>query len=652
MKNEKPASSKAWKSRIEACRTKRKKLVDGPWKDSVNYRKMKPFGAESEQDRIAVPIDWSFTKAKTAQLFSQVPPVQLLPKNPAYAQAVPVFAKELNEVIQNEARVGVAIEEALNDAVNASGIGAVMVGYTATFEDVEVPAIDISMLPPAQMQMLLASGQIPMQKVPRTVSEKFTASRISPANLIWDTSFKGSDFDDSSFIGHEGALIAAQATRVFKLTPEQLEKAVGTEEADSLNDDINSAEGGVEKTVKFTEIFYKAADFDSDELYLDKIKRIVFVDGIEKPVIHEDLEWQKFDEESKTYIGVCKFPIRILTLTYISDEAIPPSDSEVGRPQVDETIKSRSQMVLQRDRSIPIRGYNPDKIDPMVAANLQKGNWNGFIPVAGPNGSTAVWEVARAMYPHEDWEFARVTRSDLQEAWQVGANQTGQFASGERSASEAAIVQQNFATRVGVEKGKVAKFFCSIAETLAGLMQLYYDKPNEVPLVGEADVQRIDQVWDRSKVAGAKFVFTIVPDSMVLLDATQKVDRLMKFINLTGKSGFVNVEPIIAEIAALSGLDPSMVMTKPNPPQPEGANISLRLNGGEDLNNPLVVAMLLKEGRMPGEQEIQAAKLLLADVQAPPLQAPVQASPEAPVGVPEDWGPMERVTKRVDELGG
>jgi hypothetical protein len=129
----------------------------------------------------------------------------------------------------------------------------------------------------------------------------------------------------------------------------------------------------------------------------------------------------------------------------------------------------------------------------------------------------------------------------------------------------------------------------------------------------------------------------------VLLDANQRVDRLMKFINIAGKSGFINVEPIIAEIAALSGLDPAMVMTKPNPPQPEAANISLRLSGMEDLSSPLVVAMLMKEGKMPSEQEIQAAKLLLADVMAPVTPVAPQAPPAGPAGPNEDWGPMERV---------
>jgi hypothetical protein len=652
-------SAKGWRKRIDACRTERKKLVDGVWKDNVNYRKGKPFTTDSESDRVAVPIDWSFTKAKVANLYSQTPLVRLTPKNPTYAPAVPVFAKELNEVLQREAKVAVAIEEALADAVNAAGISAVMVGYRATFEDVEVPAVDISTLPPAQAQMLLASKQIPMQAVKRPVSEQFYAERISPSHLIWDVTFQGSDFDDAPFIGHDGKMTWAQAVREFGLTEDQREDATGGDKQDSLNEDADDQDSS-EDEVSYTQIFYKAHVYDAEELYFERLRRIVFVDGIKKPVIHEDFKWQEIDEQTGSYIGVCKFPIRVLTLTYISDNAIPPSDSEVGRPQVDETMRSRSQMILQRDRNVPIRTYDPTRVDPMVAANLQKGIWNGFIPVQGNQTNPGIAELSRATYPREDWEFDRVTRADLQEAWQVGANQSGQFNPGERSAEEAAIIQQNFATRVGAERARVAKFFCGIAEVMAGLMQMFYDKPNEEPLIGEQGIARIEKVWDRSKVQGAKFVFSITQDSTVLLDSSQRVAQLMQFINLTGKSGYVNVAPIIAEVATLSGLDPAEVMTQPNPPSPENPNISLRLSGTEDLMNPIAIAMLLKSGQAPSAEEIAAAKLLLQDAMqppappAPPAPQPMQGmgGPQMPQGPPEEWGPMGRVTKRVDELGG
>ena len=660
-------SAKQWQARIEASREARKKLVDGSWKTNVAYRLGKPFATESDEERVAVTWDWSATKTKIASLFSQLPTVHLVPKHPRFAPAVPVFATELNDLLTHQVNIAAAMEESLSDVVNASGIAAVKTGYRATFEDVEVPAVDISMLPPEQAQMLLQSKQIPMTTVKRPVSERFYVTRISPGNLIWDAAFRGSDWDEASYVGSDGSMTWAQALRELGktderpngLTPEDKRKVTSKDARETLSDDTDTVDL-VDSRVTVTEIFYKASDFDAKELYFDKIRRIVFVEGLDTPVVDEDLEWQRFDEESNTYVGVCKFPIRILTLTYISDEAIPPSDSEVGRPQVNETMRSRSQIIQQRQHSKPFRWANTQRVDPMVLELINKGQWQDIVPVNG-DGSAMLGEVARAHYPAEDWQFDRVTRTDLQEAWKIGPNQMAQPNSGERSASEANIVQQNFASQIGVERAKVAKFFIGIVENIAGLMQLYYDKPNELPLVGEENVARLEKSWDRSKING-KFVFTIRPDSTVLLDSSDRLKRLQHFLNLAGKSGYVNVQPIIEEMAALSGLDPALVMTKPQPKGPEDPNISLRLSGMEDLLNPIAIAMLMKSGQAPSADEIKAAKLLLQDAIAPLMPPPEVTSGPVPQGqlpsgpqpqkVNPDWGPMERVTKRVDEVGG
>jgi hypothetical protein len=53
-------------------------------------------------------------------------------------------------------------------------------------------------------------------------------------------------------------------------------------------------------------------------------------------VRHEDSPYQKFDHVTGKLVGMRRFPIRVLTLTYIPDTAIPPSDTSVSRPQVRE----------------------------------------------------------------------------------------------------------------------------------------------------------------------------------------------------------------------------------------------------------------------------------------------------------------------------
>ena len=64
----------------------------------------------------------------------------------------------------------------------------------------------------------------------------------------------------------------------------------------------------------FNEAFYWRHRFDPDEKHFKAIWRIVYVDGIDEPVIHEPWKGQQYDQQSGTYVGSCKFPIQVLTL--------------------------------------------------------------------------------------------------------------------------------------------------------------------------------------------------------------------------------------------------------------------------------------------------------------------------------------------------
>lgn len=660
-----------WKTRIEESRTERGDFIE-TWKENVQRRRGKPYKEKGTTDRAVVPVDWSFTKAKEASLFSQVPSVILAPEHDAYKDAVPIFQKELNAVLTKSVKVDVVMEESLADVINKAGIAACKVGHLATFEPTTTLVGPVSAFPqPAQLEQAILQGIVKREPSLKRVDCKFYANRISPNQLLWPKDFKGSDFDDAAWLGWDGALTWAEALREFGfdeitrpngLKPEQKEtvcKGVDPQRTGNDTDEKQSEDAG--KRVSFTEIFYNAAKDDPNAKLFDKIRRKVYVDGIDTPVVDEDFQGQQWNAETESFLGLTKYPIRILTLTYISDEAVPPSDSEVGRPMVDEQQRSRSQMMLQRDRATPLRWANSNRVDPMVLQNIMRGDYQQIIPVNG-DGTNALGEVARAAYPHENWEFDKTLRGDLMEAWQVGPNQAGGFNPTGRTASEAGIVQENFQTRVAKERAKVAKYFLGIAECVAGYMQLFYDGPKENALLTPEELTRI-QVWDRKKVNGAKFVFTIRPDSTVKLDAAQRIQQIERFLNLTAKSGFVNVEPVIAELAALSGLDPSEVVVKPQGDKPETPNISLRV-GLDELSDALVgpymVALLQKGYPISPEDMKTARELMLVSggikpAPTPPpagaLGAPGQAPPPTQQP-PEDYGPAPRVTKRVNEPGG
>jgi hypothetical protein len=592
-----------WRSRIWRCHELRRKMI-AAWTVNVDYRRGKQFDTDSDQDRIAIMTDWSNTKAKQAQLFSQVPEVRLTPKRPDYQGSVPVFMRKLNDTL-SQARVGVAMDEVLPDCINAAGVGVVLVSYesrTAGQKQVPIPPPEVV----ARMQQM--GQEVPTQSVPNVTDTRFRIQRISPADFLWPIEFTGSDFDDAPWLGRSGRMPWSDALHVFGgpkgLQPDDKENVVGGDNRtylDVLTHGVDRERFREPDVVAFDEIFYWRHLFHPEETNFDAIQRMVFVIGKDAPVLDEPWSGQKLQDGK--ILGSCKMPIRAVTLTYISDESIPPSDSAIGRPQVDELIRARSQMVRQRENSLPIRWFDVNRVSTEVQDTLIRGTWQGMIPMNG-DGSRSVGEVARATYPREDFEFQSIAKNDLSESWQVSPAQGGGGAR-PNSASEAQITQANFATRIGYERARVVKFFVGIAEVVGGLLSLFGQFSDD-ELKGLGD-------WDREKVA-SYYVYTVRADSTVLLDADQRAERLMKFLNMTAKSGYVDVMPIITELAELAGLQPADVVRPPNPPAPDPLNVSLRLSGAQDLMDPMTLAMLLQSGQAPTAESLAAAMKLIASV--------------------------------------
>jgi hypothetical protein len=715
-----------WNAQLDACRKRRERLVKGVWQTNVSFRIQRPFTPSSDEDadvtgsdQIAVPADWSRTRSKTAALFSKMPRVSLVATQPAYMQAVPIFEQIVNHFAPLSG-LKATMEECGADVVNAAGLCAAMMKYEATFEEVMVPATDPSLqpqLPPAppmpqlpappgmqpQMQQQPQAGPMngaiaeppvsplagappalampdqamaplmgapnlelpppPMIPVQRVVSERYRAYRISPSQLLWPVEFNGSDWQRCRWLGYDGVMPWARAMDEFKLTeddkPDCCCEAGATSTTITLSGDLNREVEKGGESVRFSEIFYWACLFDPEEKRYEAIRRIVFVKGKDEPVIDEPYSGQQWVPETRSFVGCSRLPIEVTTLTYVSDKAITPSDSEIGRPQVLEQIRSRSQMIMQRTRNLPIRSFDVNRVDPQVQDLLMRGTWQGMIPTNGP-GDRVLSQIAAAAFPREDFTFDQVSNRDLDDAWSMSPNQMGTFNGGERSASEANFVASAYASVIGYQRDKIVSMFLGLVDTLMGLLQLNLDDYEAQPIVGPNGVKRLE-TWDRSKIAG-KFVATTRQDESVLQDSGMRVNQLMKFLNIAGKSGRINIDPILTELAALSGLDPTQVLLPPQQPKPEPLNISYRLSGVADLLNPTAVALLIKAGQAPGPQEMEQAKQLILDSIAPPKQPPaqppvgpmpwqIQALGASSTPSPE-WEAMPRVTKRPEELGG
>jgi hypothetical protein len=623
--------------------TQSKKTRDdytGAWQENVVSRRGKATATEGDDTRSMVPVDWTITKTKAAQLYSQTPLVRLTARHPSFDDAVPVFAKIVNDLIV-KANVEAVMTECVVDCINAAGIGAAVVRYEALTDTVEVPAIDMASLPP-EAHMAAMQGRLEIPKVPttRVTDRRFSVDRVSPTDLLWPKSFRLSDWDKSPWLGHSARGPWAKVKRTLNLRDEDKDKIVGASNKAKQNlSQTADTPTKQDDTVEYDEVFYWRYLYHEDEKYFDAIQRVVFVAGLDEPVINEPWTGQQFDDENGGYLGSCLLPIRVLTLAYISDEAIPPSDSAVIRPLVNELQQARQDMKNQRRQSRPMRWFDVDRVDPTIARALIDGTWQGMIPTIG-QGDKVLGEVAKSQYPRENHEFDQIYKRDIQEATSVGPNQAGQYASGERSASEAQIVQQSFQTEIGFQRAKVAAFFVGIAEVLAGLWALFGEiEPNGIGAsIGQDGEQRLES-WDRQRI-NQKFVADVRADSTVRLDAQQLLQQLTSVLNITAQSGFINPKPLIKRILELNGVDPAEVLVDPQPKGPEPPRISYSFKG-EDLANPIVLAIINKTGQGPAPEDVMAAQKellsLIIPIQSdnedegmPPTTAPIAPGGPAP----------------------
>jgi hypothetical protein len=333
-----------------------------------------------------------------------------------------------------------------------------------------------------------------------------------------------------------------------------------------------------------------------------------------------------------------KKPIRVLTLTYISDDDIPPSDSAVGRSQIIELNKGRTHMNKQRARNAPWTWFDVNRLDPAIQAALLRGTWQHAIPVQG-DGSRIIGSVQQPPIPQENFTFDNIAKADLQEIWTIGSNQLG-IGGDVETKGEAGIIQQNFQTKVGRERARVAAYFVGIAEVVGSLMCLYEDPAT------------FGQGFDPS--VSERLGYSILADSTVLVDAQQRLERLNAFLNTYAKSGWINLEPILKEIATLVGLDPTTVVVPPKPQSPEPPNISLRLTGGQDMMNPLLLAFMIKAGQAPEPELVEKAKALIQNsVQMQQPLPPVQGMPPGPPTNTGEANPnmglLPAITKRAED---
>jgi hypothetical protein len=625
------------------------------YQKNVNYRIGKPFDTDPERDEIVVNADWSRTKDKTAKLAVQIPKMTLEARAPQWEDPRPMVQSVINFELQHEIKAHVTIEECLADIINAAGFGAYHISYEAGFVSKDVPAVDVEARTSVDDILALAKQYpegVPTTPVKTPVYQKIDWNRISPRDFLSPVDFKGSNWGKAPWLGYKDRLPRVELERRAWITAED-DLEVTTAQTDRTVNETN--EDGdhdlAESLVEFLVVYYRPHLFRADKSDCRELWRIIWVTGKDEPVKDEPFASQVYSSKTNEWVGVTTFPIKPCTLTYISDESLPPSDSEMGRPQVRELNRSRSQMLQQRDRSLPLRWADVTTVDEEVLAQLRLGVIQDFIPTQGPGGNS-FGEIARANYPRESFEFMRIYAGDLDESWSSGSNQMGFNAPGDQTAEEARIVQGNASVSLEHQRAKVLAWILEGAETTLDFMQVHYTLPKYVPFAPPGSEQKLAR-WTQQDVPG-KYLFSARPDGAVRIDANQKKVESLNLYKLVRRDELVDPRPLLSDVFETHVKDPAQMVPPPKPPEPpppmKPPTLSFK---GEDMANPLAVALLLKTtGVMP--EDIQAARMLMAEcgIPVPPtLTVPDKPAPPPPPGAPPAGGPPQENGQSAPHLG-
>lgn len=598
----------AWRERFQrAQRLRTDAEEEFHWKENIAAYLGKPLTAVPSSDWVNVNKDYAVVRQKAAQLFYKTPEVQLTALEPLMTgreQDVQTFQAVLDSKLGVR---GLHVKRTIDQAIFSvltCGIGPTHIGYENATVAVEVPIIDPSVLPPG-------SPPPPMVPVEVPVVERWFWEPVSPQRVLLPQEFSGDDFDQAAWIGLEFWKDLNAAKREYDL-PDDFEAA--SQAPPVLTGDTKDSL--VDPMVHGYLIWYRASVYDATVVNWERTRLVVFLDGADYPVRHEDSPHQTLDDKGQlTKNSLQGYPIHPLVLNTVPDVAYPPSDTAMIRPLVNELCKGRTQMIQNRDRSLPMRFVDKARIGGEEGVNKILQNVNqGLIPIDGLDAKNPpMIEVVRAQFPRENFTFNDYTERDIAQSLAMGANQRGTENDTVRTASEVRVMQANVDVRLAAERQKVIDWFVRGVEKFATLVQRYAGPEDYIEVVGP-DGQRSVQTWSGATIQG-RFAYTIRPDSSLYVDAGDYRRQLIDAYNYLARDPMVNRGELLADVVRAFNMDPTKVITqRPPEKKPEPPSVTYRF-GGDDLNPmmpqfPIVLEILRQSGLDLPLQAVQAAQAI------------------------------------------
>ena len=565
----------AWQARLAASKDATQNIIEAGKKNVKRYRN-KPLKGKPRADIVAVPVDFTKVEQKRAQLFYQVPEIQLMGLTPESEKTAPLSQAVLNQYLgPQKINIKTSMDEVLFDVLCPVGFGVICVGYENKTTEV-----------PAQVDPLTGQPMGPPVKVP--IWEQYFGHRISPGMLRIDPDFIGSDFDKAMWIGYRTHKNVAEGTPGASTRSKDDDRL--------LSDPLSAERGGVPRKWG-TVVWYRTVIEDPDA-HPDAFRKFTWWDGDDEPEEHIDSPFQTIDPATGKIGGLMSSPIKVLTTRSVSDSAFPPSDSDITRNLVDERSRGRTQLLQHRNRTLPVTFFDSNRVPKDVMDKIERGEIDQLIGIPNLDPSMFV-PLQQADLKPTNYEFDKIAEQDINLAWALSNNQSGVASENVITATEAQSMKAGTDTRLDYERGKVALFFCEkIAASVMTLIQLFADQDSYVRMLGGALAPQPPQgmdpqaaqtqaaanlvKWNKTMIQG-DFEFKIKLNSQLRPDTTADQQKAAQWLNLSAPSPFVNQYENWKMMAETYGLDPSKIIQQPQPPAPEKPKVSISIKG-EDLS--------------------------------------------------------------------
>lgn len=585
MPSDGPGSMSGWVNALQAAEANIIKIAqardwDANLKAYLGEGDRKKFG----KNTTLVRKDFSLTEIKKAMLFYQLPEVSATAQKPEYEPAAPLVGAVMNDYL-GESRLDAMsmVDEVLMDLLCPAGIGVTKIGYEAFVNPKQREIPTPNPLNP-NMPAIDAKTGLPVMQ-PNIVRESCFWTRIPPKMFRFPATFIGSNFDKASWLGFKYTLNKTVAQKVLELTAEETPAGSSLNATkDLLASDIGRDQAQLDggNTIAFFEIWYRASEFDPEIGDPEIFRQLVIMEGRESvPIIHRDSPYQKI-ENGKLLAGMRGNPIHVFTLRYVSDQAIPQSDSSASRDQVDELSRGRTQMIDQRDRAIPLSGFDVGRVPPESLQKILKGELQELIPFNGLDASNPpLFSLQRAEFPRENFEFNSIISRDIGESWALGQNQLGLDTDSKRTATELSLMQSGTDTRMDKERSTFLRRFAGGCQKALALIQMFATEQDWARVADEQG-QMVLKAWDATAVAG-DFTITLAPDSSQRIDGASMKKEAVDIFKMFGNDPLTNQVELRKATFRKLGMDPNRLVLQPQPKQPEKPQVSLSLKG-DDMN--------------------------------------------------------------------